>query len=62
MRKQYELIDEALAFKWLEKANRRYYLHSPSYIKPVQTNLKIENNETNIDPFTADFDDDPSLQ
>lgn len=61
-KKQYELIYEALAFKWLEKANRRYYLHSPSYIKPMQTNLKIENNETNIDPFTADFDDDPSLQ
>lgn len=61
IKKQYQLIDEAIAYGWLENANKRYYLHTKQQQRPIQT--KIFTNESNAnDPFSGYDFNDPSLQ
>lgn len=61
IKKQYQLIDEAIAYGWLENANKRYYLHTKQQQRPVQTKI-FTNESDNNDPFSGYDFNDPSLQ
>ena len=61
IKKQYQLIDEAIAYGWLENANKRYYLHTKQQQRPVQTKIFTNDSDTN-DPFSGYDFNDPSLQ
>ena len=61
IKKQYQLIDEAIAYVWLENANKRYYLHTKQQQRPVQTKIFTNGSDTN-DPFSGYDFNDPSLQ
>lgn len=60
-RKQCQLIDEAITYGWLEKANKRFYLHTKQQQRPVQTKI-FTNESDNNDPFSGYDFNDPSLQ
>ena len=61
IKKQYQLIDEAIAYGWLENANKRYYLHTKQQQRPIQTKIFKNESDTN-DPFSGYDFNDPSLQ